>query len=842
MSRNMEAALVLTARDEASRPLARSLHDITRLASEAGKVMGSSGQTGSRAMQQLGAESKVTGQAVSGIARQASAAGQVVTNATAAGSRGMTQVADHTRSAERAVIGLTRESQRMASARQQLGMRAEQLIQREIRQTEAAYQRLARSGRLSASEQMRAYESMRDKVAQLRREMGMAERAVIGLSRESQRMASAREQLGVRAEQTIQREIRQTEAAYQRLASSGKLSATEQARAYQAMREQVAGLKREMQGVVEQQGKLGRAGRGLVAAGSGAVAGAYVLNRPLTSIADYDLRLRNMANIAYTERDVAGRKAGMNEMRSVIAKSGGNRDAAAEALDNMLASGEFEGDTGRKRAFDLLPVVMKYATAGNANPNELVNVALKAKKTFNVDDPAKALEMALLGGQLGGFEIKDQSAWLPRQMAGASAAGMRGPAGLAKLIALNQSALATAGTKDEAGNNVVNFLNKLNAEETDKDFKKAGIKDWRQRLVNGINSGRDAVDVFGDTIDSMVQKNPAYRKLQARLATETGEQKKATLEQMSKIIQGAVVGQISSDQQELMAVIAYLNNRKQQDSMEGRIRDVKPGEVSDTNLALIKESEAWKGQQFDNAIAEGQFDALKGLSETVGDAKLKLVEYAGQYPALSTALVGAGTAVTALAAAATAASLPLLMMGKGSGVPLPGGLPGGAPAKGTIAGGMGLAVRAGVAGVLSYFALQGAKAAGLPDVDKTQGQKDLKNGDLLGASLHLPAGEFLSAWWHNEHKKAAPPARPASPFAPPASSPYPARNTPASLPVPQLSVLQSAVSASARMDAAALKFQQAVSQPQPVHVTVDVKNGNIVAAVNTANSFTARRN
>ena len=178
-----------------------------------------------------------------------------------------------------------------------------------------------------------------------------------------------------------------------------------------------------------------------------------------------------MTNTAYADRDLAGRRAGMDEMRNVIRRSGGNRDAAAEALDNMIASGSLgEGDAGRKAAFDMLPVVMKYATAGNANPNELVDIALKARKTFNIQDPARALEMALLGGQLGGFEMKDMAKWLPQQMANASMAGMSGDKGLAKLVALNQSAVVAAGSKDQAGNNVVNFLAKLNASETAGDF------------------------------------------------------------------------------------------------------------------------------------------------------------------------------------------------------------------------------------------------------------------------------------------------------------------------------------------------------------------------------------
>jgi hypothetical protein len=47
---------------------------------------------------------------------------------------------------------------------------------------------------------------------------------------------------------------------------------------------------------------------------------------------------------------------------------------------------------------------------------------------------------------------------------------------------------------------------------------------------------------------------------------------------------------------------------------------------------------------------------------------------------------------------------------------------------------------------------------------------------------------------------------------------------------------------SMRFNLAADKLQQTSQQPIPVHVTVDVQNGNIVAAVNQANKLELRRN
>jgi len=70
----------------------------------------------------------------------------------------------------------TNDFRRMSSARETLGIRSERNIQREIARTVASYNRLERSGSLSANEQSRAFEKMQSTVAKLRQEMAGAER------------------------------------------------------------------------------------------------------------------------------------------------------------------------------------------------------------------------------------------------------------------------------------------------------------------------------------------------------------------------------------------------------------------------------------------------------------------------------------------------------------------------------------------------------------------------------------------------------------------------------------------------------------------------------------------
>ncbi|WP_338298699.1 phage tail tape measure protein, partial [Escherichia coli] len=63
------------------------------------------------------------------------------------------------------------ELQRAARARETLGIRSEHEIRREIALTEASYNRLARSGVMSAREQARAWRATKEQIRELKREM-----------------------------------------------------------------------------------------------------------------------------------------------------------------------------------------------------------------------------------------------------------------------------------------------------------------------------------------------------------------------------------------------------------------------------------------------------------------------------------------------------------------------------------------------------------------------------------------------------------------------------------------------------------------------------------------------
>ncbi|SAD65608.1 phage tail tape measure protein [Enterobacter roggenkampii] len=109
--------------------------------------------------------SKVLKQALQGISRDTKAAQK--TDDELAKSR-----QQNSTTAIRASRSLQEEYRRASSARSTLGIRSERDIQREIQQTMAAYNRLTRTGMLSANEQNRAFRAMTDRVKTLRTELG----------------------------------------------------------------------------------------------------------------------------------------------------------------------------------------------------------------------------------------------------------------------------------------------------------------------------------------------------------------------------------------------------------------------------------------------------------------------------------------------------------------------------------------------------------------------------------------------------------------------------------------------------------------------------------------------
>ncbi len=542
-------------------------------------------------------------------------------------------------------------------------------------------------------------------------------KALAQMRSDHQRYAQARELLGVRSERRVQQEILQTQAAYKRLAESGGLSWREQMRALDAMRGKVRDLRNEMGRLTVAQRAAGMA-RGVGAAAAGVGAGAAVLTPVVSRVMSYDERLAHMTNTAFNDRNTAGRIAGMGELDKMIQDAvrygGGTRDNAATALSELLATGAFKPEDAQK----IFRETVLAGTANNTSAIDFVNIAAKAGKTMGIapDRMGAIFGMGTYAGQQGAFEIANMAKWLPQQMAGAKTVGMYGEKGFAKLAAVNQAAINTAGTKDEAGNNVVNLLGKIGSIDTAKDFLKSGGINISKELAEGRIKGLDALDVVGNILDRQLHKDKNYQQVQKRLATATGEDRRASLEAVGNIAQGTVIGKYFQDRQALMALYAYMQERK-------RVDEITAGALQNTDAAQrnMDVLRARPTASVEAAKAEGEFalqNAFNDLLIPIKGVADGMTNLAREYPEMAKWTAGSAVALSTLAAAAGAAALGATLMGGKGGLGKLGGMVTGIPGMGGLAtagkwaGGVGLAAGAGYgAGSLIYKGIEGTKAA-----------------------------------------------------------------------------------------------------------------------------------
>lgn len=550
----------------------------------------------------------------------------------------------------------------------------------------------------------------------------------------------------------------------------------------------------------------------------GIKAGAAVLKDPIKTTMGWEMRLAHLSNVAYAGKNLSEKRVGMRDLNAAIETSirtsGGTRDSAVAALEKLVASSAFSSPEMVK----LLPILQRYGNAANVDSAALADIGIRSKQNFGIptEQMGDALDMAIKSGQLGGFELKDMARWLPQQMAMAKQSGMTGFDGLATLLAANQATVMTAGSKDEAGNNLVNLLAKINSRDTSMDAKRLGI-DLSGELASARANGVNSLDAFVGLVDKVVAKDTKFQALKARAAQlPKGSEQSAAYESMTEILQGNSVGRMIQDRQALLALIAIMNNRDLTKNIRAQITPDKARGTAENNFSLISTTAEYKTQRASN---EGEIALQKGMdaiNPALGAIAEKLAGYAQQYPNLTAALIVAEKALMALAAAAGAASVIGLL--KRGGAPIP-PIPGGTPGAPGAAAGLGArlmtswrllaaAPTLGSIGSLGSGAVASSGAA-------VAGAGVLGYG--IGTGLNWAAGKGVSAATDGKHGSMT------------------------SLLYDKFYERELAALASP----VAQKKPAAPPAPQKVEVdvkaTVDVRNGNIVASVNEVNAREARR-
>jgi hypothetical protein len=445
-------------------------------------------------------------------------------------------------------------------------------------------------------------------------------------------------------------------------------------------------------------------------AGASIAAGGYVLNRAATRPMAYDRRLALLANTGFNDRGVDGRIAAKAEISAGVRRAvryGGTPEQALDTLNTLVGSGAMgDGRQGVKSSLRLLPTIQKYATGSGASANDLASLVVSLKQTMGIKDAdiPTALSKAIRAGQEGGFELTDMARWLPQQMALYSANGAKGMGGFESLLAANQVARITAGTTDEAGNNLVNLLTKLNSQDTVKDFQKQGIN-----LTGSLAAAREKgilpLDAFVKLVDNVSSRDQRFQDLKSKAAGETGADRKVTLEAMTDLLMQSGVGKVIQDRQAMGALLALMQQRGKYNDVLQKVGQ-ETGNEGMASFATVADSADFRKEQLENRSAFAAQDSLNAVDKPLKSLLDGVVAAADKFPGLAAGAWSATTALVALAAAAGAGGLVSLLRKSGGAVPsaAAAGSPSlmrqmGIPAASAVAGGAGGSLLRAIPGV-----------------------------------------------------------------------------------------------------------------------------------------------
>ena len=500
-----------------------------------------------------------------------------------------------------------------------------------------------------------------------------ARRLLADTQRQLDRTAKSRAQLerqshtyaltGIRSEKQIQREIMLTQAAFNRLARSGKASQNDLARAAVATRNRIRELNAELKqgaGFADKMGKIGRFGAAAVAGG----AAAYTVLKPaMDNRKQLDENINRVSRQAFIEDDsksaawiaTEGARQVKDLALELVQKNGGNHDKALDVISGMMTTGLNFSQTKEEAQ-----AAYAFSLASEMEGAETSKLIKALKDNLPDTNLQLALEHVLQSGYDGTFETQDMVRELPALLPAAQQAGMTGIGGLDYLLSLLQSAANKSGSPAEAATNVQNLLSKTLSPDTIRRLKKManpndpkkGV-DWVGSVLKGKENGENAVQVLSRLADAMLSRDKQYQEYQARAAA--GDK---TAAEQANMMKAALFATLLPDLQAKQGLLAATDMAQIQGYMAklGGVT-LENGKIGKINEARMLSAAAQQEQQESLAMLR------ESLTGTLVDMETSFKKLAAEYP-------NATLALQALTTAATAASAAMLLTaggGKGAG-------------------------------------------------------------------------------------------------------------------------------------------------------------------------------
>ena len=326
--------------------------------------------------------------------------------------------------------------------------------------------------------------------------------------------------------------------------------------------------------------------------------------------ADYQAIIRDIAIKAGVAR--SAQEADMS--RSIIATSndiGMGRNEVADVVNQLVGAG-----MDLKQAMEFAPVAAKFVVGQGSSGVDTAKMIQALQSNANITDPKmleKALEAVAFQGQAGSFEASDMARWFPQLLASMQKQGITGMDAVTQLGAMLQVQMKTAGTSDEAANNLKNWMEKIGSGEVVDAYSKAGI-DYQGSLNTGIQGGMSTLEAsFGLAkryIEATDPKKAAkMAEATAQISKEANPEKAKAM--LSSLEQALRTGDIFADMQVKSALTAYVQNKALYEQLKNEASGASG--ILDKNLSERRDTSS---QKWAETIQAGN-DAMRSVGDAI---------------------------------------------------------------------------------------------------------------------------------------------------------------------------------------------------------------------------------
>ncbi len=388
-------------------------------------------------------------------------------------------------------------------------------------------------------------------------------------------------------------------------------------------------------------------------AGLGMAVGAAVAAPTMIS-ANYQATIRDIAikggfSNTQQEKDTSERIIGASQATGI------NKNDLAAAI-NTLVSGGMDA----KEAVNYSDLIGKFSIGQGASGEEtaaMINALSQNAQIKTPEQMDKALNAIAYLGKAGSFESKDMAKWFPSMLTEMQKLGITGQGSVTQLGAMLQVARKTAGTSDEAANNLKNWFSKIGSDETKKNYAKAGIN-YEEEIKTAIGNGMTSFEASFELAKRYIERaDPGKAKeiqdMAAKIEQETDEgRKKQMLQSFAETMK---TGDLFNDMQVKAALTAYMQNA----DLYRKLRDDSAKATKDLDQGLIerRENSKQKWSEVGNAVDLAMTrigDAIRPATDWLAEKAIvvgnAIAWTAEKFPGLIGGIAALGTAAVAVGA------------------------------------------------------------------------------------------------------------------------------------------------------------------------------------------------